>query len=180
MSEICLIDDIDAAASHCTPLGRRILSDSIEPIRRAVAAAVAKHRWLVVSHAAFDEWITKLMLVADAPSFVIDPLLNIDARRGVRCRVSCRMNQNTKQHDIFQDGSSNCPIRYSKDTQGVSAQSQFKVARGKYCSSIQICVALRQMRMIVLWFALNKNWDTLRGYRIWPRWETRLESFRRV
>jgi hypothetical protein len=88
-----------------TELGRSILSDSAEGVRRAVVAFAKRRGWTVIDHGAFVNWAVQEALQQEFGWLVLDPLIQVSgSSRMRRCQLTRTYEPNQGRAAGWQGG----------------------------------------------------------------------------
>jgi hypothetical protein len=185
LEDLCVIDDLDEAVKHCSPVGRTILGESVELVRASIRVALAKHRWTLIAHDEYRSWASQRIQEVDAASFVLDPLLDCEFLQPptVRLRVS-RILQSDGRMELT--CLSHVPTAGYRDVmivddaaasgRTISGVASMLIARDVRTSSVTVCASSDESRRFVRrrypWIdwrsMLPGNWRTLHARDILP------------
>lgn len=83
-NSVLVIDDVDAALSLMTEMGRAVASEAALRVRDAVLEYAIRRGWAVVAYQTFNEWANRLLDASNTSWIVLDPLFKPDGHNAAR------------------------------------------------------------------------------------------------
>ena len=156
--ECVVIDDVGAALSTMTPLGRTLVADTCQRIRDAVRAFAVSRNWSVVAYDSYVNWASEIMMRKAGPWLILDPLFMARADMQPRLWQTLRITrtdrgpreESPEPLDRLAQTTGSDPIGVLDDAAGSGSTLRYVVRRvqeaGTSVGHVLLCASTRAAR----------------------------------